>query len=98
MHPFWSDFSGEHWTETIQPVPYRFVADVDPAFVQKVLDVPERKWKSNVEYHSQADDHGAAVEVLEWVAFCHQLRLRNLPARLNRNPSDRTVMSSPLFC
>ncbi len=29
-------------------VPHSFVADVDPALVQQVLDVLKRKWRSNV--------------------------------------------------
>jgi hypothetical protein len=47
------------------------MADVDPALVQQVLDVSERKGKSNVQHNRQADDLRAAVKVLEWVAFCH---------------------------
>jgi len=47
------------------------MADVDPAFVQQVLDVSERKGKANVHHDRQADDLRAAVKVLEGVAFCH---------------------------
>ncbi len=32
------------------------MADVDPAFVKEIFDIPQRKRKSNVEHHRQADD------------------------------------------
>jgi hypothetical protein len=38
---FSADFSGEHWAETVPPVPHRFVADVDASLVQQVFDIPQ---------------------------------------------------------
>jgi hypothetical protein len=35
--------------------PDGFVADVDPLFVQKVLDVSERQREPNVEHHRETD-------------------------------------------
>ena len=64
------------------------MADVDPALVQQILDVPERKRKPNVQHHCEADDLGAAVKALEWVCFHHEDRLRKRPALINANPSD----------
>ena len=64
------------------------MADVDPVLVQQVLDIAERKWKSNVHHDRQADDLGAAVIVPEGVCFRHQRRLRNRPARLKQFCSD----------
>lgn len=52
--------------------PDRAVTDIDTAFVQQILHVAERKRETNVNHHRQADDLGAAVKVVEWVAFCHQ--------------------------
>jgi hypothetical protein len=37
--------------EWFQPEPDWFVADVDLALVQDVLDVAKRKWKPDVEHH-----------------------------------------------
>ncbi len=71
LHPFSADFCGEHWAKPVPPVPHRFMADVDAALVQQVLDIPQRKGKANVHHDRQANDLGAAVKVLEGVAFCH---------------------------
>ena len=45
------------------------MADVDGALVQQVLDIAERKWKSNVHHDRQADDLGAAMKVLGGSVF-----------------------------
>lgn len=36
-------------------MPHSFVADVDPALAQQVLDIAKRKWKSNLRHDRQAD-------------------------------------------
>ena len=36
-----SDLAGEDWTETVDPRSDAFMADVDPAFVQQVFDIPQ---------------------------------------------------------
>ena len=69
--PFSPDLSSKHRAKSIPPVPHRFVADVDAALVQQVLDVSERKWKANVHHDRQANDLRAAVKVLEGVRFVH---------------------------
>ena len=51
------------------------MADVDAALVQKIFDVPQRQRKSDVHHNRQTDDFGAAVEILEWVVFCHDRML-----------------------
>ena len=84
------DLSSKHRAKSIPPVPHRFVADVDAALVQQVLDVSERKWKANVHHDRQANDLRASVKVLEGVFFHHMQNLRNRPARLKSNPSDKT--------
>ena len=70
-NPLSADFSGEHWVETVPPISNRFVADVDAAFVQQVLHIPERERKPDVRHNRQANNLGTAVKVLEWIAFCH---------------------------
>jgi hypothetical protein len=89
LDTFRADFSGKNRAKSISPAPQSFVADVDPALVQQVLDIAERKWKSNVHHDRQADDLGAAMKVLEGVCFRHQRRLRNRPARLKQIYSDK---------
>src|SRR6056297_880336 len=86
-----ADLRGEHRAEPIPPEPHRLVADVDAAFVQKILHVAERQGKSDVQHHRQTDDFRAAVKALERVRFDHVPTLRGRPARLNRNPSDSAL-------
>ena len=57
---------------------------VNAPFMKKVLYITERKRKSNVHHNRQADDFGRRLEVLEWVAFCHSVKLDHRPARLNK--------------
>jgi hypothetical protein len=47
------------------------VTDVDPALMQQVLDIAERKWKANVQHNRQADDFRAAVKAFDrvWLAM-----------------------------
>jgi hypothetical protein len=60
------------------------VADVDAAFVQKVLNIPQRERKTHIHHHGQADDFGRRLKVLEWIAFYHSVKLDHRPARLNK--------------
>jgi len=43
--------------------------------VQKILNIPERKWKTDIKHHRQANDLRARLEVAKWAAFCHPLTL-----------------------
>jgi len=58
------------------------MADLDPALMQKIFDIPERKREPNVEHDCQADDFGAGFEIAKWTAFCHPAKLGCRPARL----------------
>ena len=69
--PLISSLRGKNRAKSIPPIPHSFVADVGNALVQQVLDIAERKRKSNVHHDRQAENLRAAVKVLEWVAFCH---------------------------
>ena len=60
------------------------MAHVDTPFMKKVLYITERKRKSNVQHHSQADDLRARFKVPEWGVFCHLRILQIHPARFNR--------------
>jgi hypothetical protein len=67
------------------------MADFDTTLVQKVFDVAERKRKSNIKHHIQADDLRVGFKVAKWRAFCHPKRLGCCPARLKRVLSDNAV-------
>jgi hypothetical protein len=45
IHPFPTDLGGKHLPEPVPSKPDRFVADVNAAFVQQVLDVAQGKRK-----------------------------------------------------
>ena len=52
----------------------------------EIADAPpnkKRKWETDVHHHRKADDLGAAVKVLKWVAFFRVWMLENRPSRLN---------------
>jgi hypothetical protein len=66
------------------------MADLDAAFVQKILDISEREREPDVEHHRQADDLRAGLEVPEGGAFCHPAKLVGRPDRLKRSSSDNT--------
>src|SRR5918994_7774671 len=81
-----AELRGEHRTEPVPPEPHRFVADIDPAFEQQILDLPQRQWIADVYHHREADDLGRAVEVAEGIA--HSPRLRTALTRLKPICSD----------
>lgn len=60
-----SNFSSKHWAKPVPPIPDSFVADIDPAFVKQVFDIPQRKWKPNVQHHCKTNDLGTGFEVFE---------------------------------
>jgi len=71
LDPFASDLGGEHRPEAVPPVAHRFVADLDAAFVEEILHIPERQRVADVEHHRQADDLGARFEVAKGGALGH---------------------------
>jgi len=85
------DLGREHRTETKPPISDRFVANVDAALVEQILNVPKREWEPDVQHHRQANDLRARLEVLEGGMFCHLARLRNRPPRLKPSSSDRAT-------
>ena len=59
------DLGREDWTKTVPPEPNRFVADVDAAFVEQILDIAKRQRKANIHHHRKANDRGRSLEVTE---------------------------------
>jgi len=93
LNSFAADLSSEHRAKSVPPEPNGFMADFNAPFMQQIFDVAQRKRKSNVHHHGKANDFWAAVKILEGVIFCHPERLRDQPARLNPNPSDKTLVA-----
>ena len=50
------------------------MADVNAAFMQQIIHIPERQRKPDVHHHRQADDLGARLEVTKGETFCHRER------------------------
>ncbi|WP_373009613.1 hypothetical protein [Hyphomonas sp.] len=50
------------------------MADIDPAFVQKVFHISQGSWKPDVHQYAKLDDLGRGFEVAERV-FRHGMRL-----------------------
>jgi hypothetical protein len=48
--PVSSDLSSKHLAKSILPEPNRFTADFDTALMQKILQIPPRERKPNIEY------------------------------------------------
>lgn len=68
------------------------MADLDAALMQQILDVAERQRETDVQHHRQADNFRATLKALERVRFGHGPKLRDRPARLNRNRSDKALL------
>jgi hypothetical protein len=94
MGPFPTDFGGKHWPEPIPPKPDRFMANIDAAFMQKILHIPKRKRETDVEHHRQTDDFGTGFEVAKRRVFCHPVKLQSRPARLKPVSSDSTLRAA----
>jgi hypothetical protein len=48
QRPFLADLSGKQQAKSVPPKSNRLMAGVDAAFVQKILDVSERKWITHI--------------------------------------------------
>jgi hypothetical protein len=84
LNTFLSDLGSEQRTKSVPPIPNRFMADIDPALMQQVLDIAKREWKSDVKHHRQADDLRGCFEIAKWARLDHNQTLRNSPDRLNQ--------------
>ena len=47
------------------PVPNRFIAHIDIAFMQKVFYISQREWKPHIQHNCKLDDLGAGFEIAE---------------------------------
>jgi len=44
-------------------VTHGFLADVDPAFMEQVLNIAKRAWKPDLHHHCELDDLRRCVEI-----------------------------------
>ena len=70
-----ADLGGEDRAKAEPPEPDGLMADVDATLVKQILNIPQRQREPDIHHDRQADDFRAAVEIREWVAFCHARRL-----------------------
>ena len=57
-HPALPDLSRRDRPEPVPPEPNRVMRDVDPPFVQQILDIRQRQPIVNVHHFGQTDDLG----------------------------------------
>ena len=77
-----SDLGREQRAEPMPPISHCFMADIDATLMQKILDVPKRQRKPDVEHDSQTNDLTARFEIAKWIRFGHVQPLQIRPARL----------------
>ncbi len=41
------------------------MADIDTSLVKEIFDIPQRKWKPDVQHHRKTDNLGTGFEILE---------------------------------
>lgn len=70
------------------------MTNIDATLLLQVFDIPKRQWEPDIEHHRQANNLGAGFEILKWRAFGHPHKLRNRPARLKQDLSDKTGTNS----
>ena len=61
------------------------MADLDPALVQQIFDIPKRERETDVQHHRKADDLGTGFEVLKRGRPDHGQKLRNRAAPLKQS-------------
>ncbi len=88
VDPLASNLGGKHRAKSVPPEPHGFMADLDAALMQEVLDVAQRQRVADLQHHRQADDFWAGLEVTERGALVHLFRLDDGPAGLKQSSSD----------
>ncbi len=73
------------------------MAHVDASLVQQVFDIPQRKWKPDVQHHRKTDDLGTGLEIFERGRFGHSQTLRNRSALLNLGSFDKAALRTILL-
>ncbi|MCZ8163873.1 MAG: hypothetical protein O9315_17855 [Beijerinckiaceae bacterium] len=79
LDPTPADLGSENRPEPAPPETHRFMRDVDPPLVQKVLDVPQRERVADLHHHRQTDDLQACLEIPKDAGVAHPVRPDTLP-------------------
>ena len=80
------EFPREQRAETVPPEPHGFMAYIDTALMQQVLDLAQRQWEPEIHHHGKPDDLGRSLEISEWIRHPTTLLLQR--PMLNRFSSD----------
>ena len=67
------------------------MTDVDAAFVQHILDIPQRQRVSNIQHHGQADDVRRRLDLPERAAPGHPKTLGDCLSPLRKSSSERAI-------
>lgn len=86
-----SNLFGKDRAKSVPPEAHGLMADIDPAFVQNVLNLTQAERVAGVVHHRQLDDLRACLEVLERGGTGHFTRLGRSSARLKVSSSDNTA-------
>ena len=65
------DLACELRTETMPPVPNRFIAHIDTAFMQKVFYISQWEWEPHIQHNCKLDNLRAGFEIAERYWFVH---------------------------
>ncbi len=86
LHAFSFDISGKDRIEPVPPIAYRLVREIDAAFVQKIFDVSQRKWKLNMHHHGQSYDSKRRFGVAKGADLGHPARVGRPSSQINAFP------------
>jgi len=67
LRPALFDLDRHDRAEAVPPKPDCLVRDVNPALVEQILDVPQRKREADIQHDRRTDDLGRSLEVAKWV-------------------------------
>lgn len=93
LSPAFLDLAGEDRSKPVYPKSDAFVADINAALVQQILDISEREWKPNVHHDRQTDDLGGCLEVAEG-RFAHP---KTMSWRVLRGGSPDNALLAPAW-
>ena len=83
----------KQWPKSVPPKSYRFVANINPSFMQNIFYLAQAKWKSHIIHHGKLDDFGTGFEIFERIALGHKIEFDSL-SRFNQVPLTRPSLES----
>ena len=70
---FLLDIGCKDRTKAVTTKPNRFMAHINAALVEQILDVSQRQWKPDPHHHHEEIDLGRSLEVAEWILHSSRL-------------------------